>query len=509
MADDDGPATGVVPAQRLREAVLWETRRGHMPAALKLIRNHWDQYATSEPGHLLAAMRALPGEAFLDDASLVVAADYLQHLVTGGASDRFVADRVVVEAAEKSGSLQQQLVLLTSVAATTRTTGDFGRSVEAALEARRRLADAPSADVAEIRMDLPHLFLQWGRALEVADRAELDVQFEYEEAYRLAMSSRQPQIARRAAGYLAWYQARRGWLVSAEDWLQRARAVGSPTPRYEAVTHLAAALIHLDRRKVMDSAIELARMSAYPIGEYWSAALWVKSWHATTPTERTLLEAEMSAELDRHPRALSAGGSHRLELRATRLRLGYPLDAMITGHPGEHLVAASFEYRRGDFRAAIKVARFATHFESAPRARAVALVISAASSLGLQRTAVAKHQFDVARVLIEKEQLYSAYDHIAPEHLQLLAADTAPEMQLQIGRATPVGPSPVLSTLTKREKEILSKLPTGKTISAIANELFISPNTVKGALRRLYRKLNVTSRAAASDIAEHAGLGDE
>lgn len=66
----------------------------------------------------------------------------------------------------------------------------------------------------------------------------------------------------------------------------------------------------------------------------------------------------------------------------------------------------------------------------------------------------------------------------------------------------------ILSTLTKRERQILLMLPTGKTINDIARDLFISANTVKAALRRVYRKLGVTSRAEAADIAEHARIGD-
>ncbi|MBF4570860.1 helix-turn-helix transcriptional regulator [Plantibacter sp. VKM Ac-2880] len=502
-------AVGRVPAAQLREAVQREINQGDTQTALTIVQQHWDRYSSSEPAHLLAAMRALPGEVFLDDAAFILAAEYLQHLIDGEDPDRFVTDPTIVNQALRSGSLQQQLAVLTSTSATARTSGDFRRAVDTATEARRRLTNAPSAEVAAIRMDLPHLALQWGSSLEIADEVGLDVQFEYEEAYRLGMASKQPQIARRSAGQLAWHHSRCGWLTTAEQWLQRAWTIGTPDPRYEAVSHLAAALIHLDRREVLKSSVELARMSAYPIGEYWSAALWVRSWHASTTAERTLLEAEIAAELDRRPAALSSGGLHRFALRAARLRLGYPIDNMIPGRPGEHALAASFEYRRGNFRDATEVAKAATHFEAPPRPRAVALTITAAAALGLRRPAVAAHQFGIARVLIDQERLYSAYDHITPEHFQELTQGLAPEGQLRVGRSAIVGLPPIVSSLSKREREILSQLPTGKTIAQIADELFVSTNTVKGALRRLYRKLNVTSRAAAADIAEHTGLSND
>ena len=497
-----------IPPADLRAAVVEAASRGDTQAAAELVNRHWDRYATAETAHLLAALRALPGEAFLDNAGLVVAAEYLQHLVQGGEPHRFAANRLAISGARDSGPLEERLILLTSAAASSRTTGDYRESVEAATEARRIVTRATAAEVASISSQLPHLFLQWGRALEVADDVGLDIQFEYEEAYRLALASEQKQIARRAAAHLAWYTARRGWLTAAEKWLHRARTTGVPTPRYEAVAHLAAALIHLDRRKPVESALELARMSAYPIGEYWSAALWVRSWHASTPAERALLEAEIDAERDRHPNAVSLGGSHRLDLRAAWLRLGRPAEPAPPNRPGDHTLGASFEYLRGNFRAAIEAAEPATRPTSPPRARAVALVISAGAALGLKRRSVAAHHFDIARALIENEQLYSAYDHITSDHLHQLI-DGTPPVQFPIGRASPDGISPLLATLTNREREVLRLLPSGRTIPDIATELFVSPNTVKATLRRLYTKLNVTSRGAAADIAERAQLGTQ
>ena len=51
--------------------------------------------------------------------------------------------------------------------------------------------------------------------------------------------------------------------------------------------------------------------------------------------------------------------------------------------------------------------------------------------------------------------------------------------------------------LTNRETEILLGIARGKTNKAIAEDLYVSPLTVKTHLQRLYCKLGVESRAEA------------
>ncbi len=62
--------------------------------------------------------------------------------------------------------------------------------------------------------------------------------------------------------------------------------------------------------------------------------------------------------------------------------------------------------------------------------------------------------------------------------------------------ASVVGPAPEYN-LTKREHQILQWVALGKTNSAIALILHISPFTVKNHMQRLFQKLNVTNRAQA------------
>jgi len=59
-------------------------------------------------------------------------------------------------------------------------------------------------------------------------------------------------------------------------------------------------------------------------------------------------------------------------------------------------------------------------------------------------------------------------------------------------------PAPDDVPLTRRENHILLKVASGLPSSQIADELFISTNTVKTHIRNIYKKLNVTNRFEAA-----------
>ncbi|MFC1689937.1 LuxR C-terminal-related transcriptional regulator [Pseudomonadota bacterium] len=57
-----------------------------------------------------------------------------------------------------------------------------------------------------------------------------------------------------------------------------------------------------------------------------------------------------------------------------------------------------------------------------------------------------------------------------------------------------------LSTLTRREMEVLSDLAAGRTNKQIARDLGVSLNTIKFHVRNLYQKLSVNSRGQAISL---------
>jgi two-component system response regulator DesR len=60
--------------------------------------------------------------------------------------------------------------------------------------------------------------------------------------------------------------------------------------------------------------------------------------------------------------------------------------------------------------------------------------------------------------------------------------------------------------LTEREREVLDLIAAGSTNKEIAEQLFLSPHTVKEHTSTLYRKLQARNRAEAVQRAQRIGL---
>ena len=88
-----------------------------------------------------------------------------------------------------------------------------------------------------------------------------------------------------------------------------------------------------------------------------------------------------------------------------------------------------------------------------------------------------------------EEQLRSQLSRIAVDlHAASLLAGSAPA-------ANPDIQHPELDVLSRREREVLSRLVEGQRVPTIAEQLFISPHTVRNHLKSMFRKLGVGSQA--------------
>ena len=91
--------------------------------------------------------------------------------------------------------------------------------------------------------------------------------------------------------------------------------------------------------------------------------------------------------------------------------------------------------------------------------------------------------------------LHKHLSSLLTDHAYLTAfSGTTREQDSGIDRAS------VFEGLSRRENEVATRLLQGKTYRVIANELYISENTVKYFVKNIYSKLNIQSRTELIDI---------
>jgi DNA-binding NarL/FixJ family response regulator len=108
---------------------------------------------------------------------------------------------------------------------------------------------------------------------------------------------------------------------------------------------------------------------------------------------------------------------------------------------------------------------------------------------------------DVATLVAVVRGVADGGTHIPPDLLTELLPHLLHEQQERRERDR------LLAALTTREREVLSALSRGADRQLIADELAISPNTVRTHTQAVLRKLGVHSSLAAVALARRAGLG--
>ncbi len=134
------------------------------------------------------------------------------------------------------------------------------------------------------------------------------------------------------------------------------------------------------------------------------------------------------------------------------------------------------------------------HDESAQRALARAIDIAAPE--GIRRPFVDLGPTQLPRLLLAHRRIEGG----RAEFTDQLAADLGLEESTNTEASAPA------RTLSDRELSILRFLPTMMTNPEIAAELYVSVNTVKAHLKRIYAKLDVSNRRAAVHRARELGL---
>lgn len=96
--------------------------------------------------------------------------------------------------------------------------------------------------------------------------------------------------------------------------------------------------------------------------------------------------------------------------------------------------------------------------------------------------------------------------HVVSTGEAIFSPAIAQRLMQYFGAPRKAGPSQVFPDLTEREREVLALIAQGYTNQAIAEQLVISPKTVRNHISSIFSKLQVTSRLEAIMRAKDAGM---
>ncbi|MGI9646370.1 MAG: LuxR C-terminal-related transcriptional regulator, partial [Ilumatobacteraceae bacterium] len=217
--------------------------------------------------------------------------------------------------------------------------------------------------------------------------------------------------------------------------------------------------------------------------------------HSDLTNTRTYALAELSlGHLGRGDaeRALTIANTARDQLREAG---GDDLIVAAIAHAAAALAAIDLEDER-----TARVALRAAHRPIAAVGQPLPMD-SLHARLLLARAALALGEVDTAREYLGgAKQFIDSIDDVG------VMREQHAELTARLGELHPDADGDTDDQMTERELEVLAMLPTPLTTREIAEELFISRNTVKTHLRRVYRKLHALSREEAVLAARTSGL---
>jgi len=100
------------------------------------------------------------------------------------------------------------------------------------------------------------------------------------------------------------------------------------------------------------------------------------------------------------------------------------------------------------------------------------------------------------------DAIHNALEHNGAPMSPAIARKTLQWLKESSGPGEQKKSSPVLDLLSDREQELLKLLVEGLDYKAIAQKLFISPQTVRTHISRIYEKLHINSKAQAILLAQ-------
>ncbi|MBX3196312.1 MAG: ArsR family transcriptional regulator [Microbacteriaceae bacterium] len=333
-------------------------------------------------------------------------------------------------------------------------------------------------------------------------------------------------------GALALASYAQGDLASTDRAIAEARAIDAPdgllASAFAAPMYAAEVLVSTDRYD-LDRLAELSEaMTAASAHAEWRPFAWVVTAYSQS------LRGEAIAALDSlhhaHQRYLSwptpgigldIGELLRAEILASLDRgdEAYRILSRIDPHERHALCPQRFMARIALQHGDVRGARAAladcerlgeTH---SPRTSIDVQLLRAATELEGGAPALSDMSFDRALHAMARTGVQSPLRHVPPALLARLAQRAitrrqGPEERRMLERILEAteGHEHDREPLSERERLVLAYVERELTVAQIAAELYISPNTVKTHLRRLYQKLGVTTREEAIRRARALGL---
>ncbi len=494
-----------------------------------ILSRHWADLLVAHSGLLRKAMWSMPEEIMSASRSMQVGRDMLEFRLRTPSVDLDTYNTESSELADVAAmtDVLAQLNSGTVQVIVLRASGEHGRSADVA----RTLVDiADYLDVGridEFRSQLPALRLIWGVAFQLVGNVD-DAATQLAIAYQDALHSGPRFVARHSAGNAALNEVLRGRLSEASQWLLAEGVepdvpgwLGPPSHIGGAIARLLIALDTLDLSAAA-AAIEILD-GISPAGDVWAFEAYARTrWALARRDPFAGLVTLQRAGAANEPPVNCGVSSGAAMLSAARidLLLAAGEGAKAIGEAavlGDHLPivqvsAARAYFLTGNPERALQLCRaidWSADFY--PRVHTEAKLVETAAYHSLGEWSDAGDSWSRACELVERTGALSAFSTIPRRVIEDLET-RAPSRSSSVvafleSEAVEMYPPTIERlVLSRREAEVLRGLSDGLPIADIARKLFVTQNTMKSHIRRLYRKLGVHSRDEAVAAAHRLSL---
>ncbi|WP_338887344.1 helix-turn-helix transcriptional regulator [Rhodococcus sovatensis] len=528
------------PTPRLIYVARWHYDNGSYRDALRhamqaqdwtltmdIIEAQWVVLFSHDVSTLRAALRALPVDRLSGRPLLSAGRKLLTGVDALPVKTPFVlpatVDRLHTLAASRGA--HETLVAGTVHSVLARMSGDYAAAEvltrRLSILCRLMLDLAPDTEIDALGL----LRYQWSINFQLAGQLH-DSSIEAALAYRDSGSDALNMVARGSAGTSALNWALIGEHHRAQEWLVRKRlhpfTHGWLEPVIRTSGLAARGLIALDALDLERAEYTEAQLST--VGsrdELWPLVSYVRSNYA-------LLQGIPAPALDQLRRHNMNRPSDTEKPSLVRwLLTAVEIDLLLACGWGNHADAVAARAGSDDWATvararvygltgrhtqAISTARTLSNAASVPpRLLVDALLIEASSQLCLHDEAAAVSAWTRATSLVDHMKLHRSLAYMPRSDIETLER-LAPKQSAAARYVLSLGLQPVFRVpitfvvLTERERAVLHALAAGLGHNHIAQELFVSTNTVKSQLRSVYKKLKAHTRDEALSAARDMGL---